>query len=496
MHRFTLLAVAVMAPFTAQACSLSFTSPGDGATVRSPGITVYGQGGANAQEGDQGTVTATLNGVPFFNYSGSFTAAVSFLESRGVPVRLRPGQNFLFVSGSAGSCSASDTMTVTYDPEVTQAKNKGEPPPETCIGNPINLAVGNKYQREVDYLDKSSPLMEFARAYNSFDGYWRHNFSTRLVVGKTSIRLVHADGREVEFALAGNVATPPANELGSLKHEAGQWLFASADQEQGAFDGQGRLLSWRDASGRGVALDYSAAEITVTDDHGKSFRFTQDEKYQPLSFVAADSTVDYAYDSTRRLVSVKRSGQGSTGERRYLHENKLYPRFLTGIVDENGVRYATWTYDGQGRAISSEHANGAEKIVLAYNQDGSTTVTNEYGKKATYRFQVIHGIRKLVAVEGEPSPNCPASNSTFAYDERGLLTRRTDNNGNVTLYEYNERGLETSRREALGTPQERTILTQWHPRFYLPSQVEEPGRTIRYQYDEQGRQISQSFSTH
>ncbi len=37
-------------------------------------------------------------------------------------------------------------------------------------------------------------------------------------------------------------------------------------------------------------------------------------------------------------------------------------------------------------------ANGAEKVTLAYNDDGSTTVTNEYGKQATYRFQVIQGL--------------------------------------------------------------------------------------------------------
>ena len=94
------------------ACSLSFTSPSKGAKVTSPNITVYGTGGGDANTGDAGTVTATLNGSPFFNYSGSFTAVVSFLEGRGVPVTLRPGPNYLAVSGSVGGCGASDYMTV------------------------------------------------------------------------------------------------------------------------------------------------------------------------------------------------------------------------------------------------------------------------------------------------------------------------------------------------------------------------------------------------
>ena len=141
--RYLPLALAIgFTPIASEACTLSFTSPGDGATVRSPGITVYGQGGASASEGDFGTVTATLNGSSFFNYSGSFTAAVSFLEGRGVGVTLRPGLNFLFVRGSVGGCSASDTMTISYEPELIQSKNNGAPPPESCQGNPINVAVG------------------------------------------------------------------------------------------------------------------------------------------------------------------------------------------------------------------------------------------------------------------------------------------------------------------------------------------------------------------
>ncbi|WP_162962573.1 RHS repeat domain-containing protein, partial [Pseudomonas aeruginosa] len=147
----------------------------------------------------------------------------------------------------------------------------------------------------------------------------------------------------------------------------------------------------------------------------------------------------------------------------------------------------------QGRAISSEHANGAEKVSLAYNDDGSTTVTNEYGKQATYRFQVIQGIKRIVAIEGEPSPNCPSSNSTFTYDERGLLTSKRDNNGNLTTYQYNARGLETSRTEAAGTPQARTITTDWHPTLFLPVQVSEPGRSTRYQYDAEGRRTSEGI---
>jgi len=176
----------------------------------------------------------------------------------------------------------------------------------------------------------------------------------------------------------------------------------------------------------------------------------------------------------------------------YHYATEPYSNLLTGITDERGIRYATWTYDDQGRAISSEHAGGAEKVTVAYNADGSSTVTNALGKRTTYRFQTIQGIRRITAIEGEPSANCPNSNATFTYDDRGLVKTRTDNKGNITTFDYNGRGLEVSRTEAYGTPQARTVITEWHPTLFLPVTITEPDRTTRYSYDVQGRLTGQA----
>ena len=64
--------------------------------------------------------------------------------------------------------------------------------------------------------------------------------------------------------------------------------------------------------------------------------------------------------------------------------------------------------------------------------------------------------------------------------------------GIVTTYDYNDRGLEVSRTEASGTAQARTVATEWHPSLYLPLAVTEPDRITRYQYDDQGRQLSRT----
>ena len=58
----------------------------------------------------------------------------------------------------------------------------------------------------------------------------------------------------------------------------------------------------------------------------------------------------YAYDANNNLISVTHP---DGGVRQYVYGNASFPNALTGIIDENGKRYASWTYDAQGRAISS-----------------------------------------------------------------------------------------------------------------------------------------------
>lgn len=42
----------------------------------------------------------------------------------------------------------------------------------------------------------------------------------------------------------------------------------------------------------------------------------------------------------------------------------------------------------------------------------------------------------------QPSANCPAINSSYTYDDRGLILTKTDLKELVTTYSYNNRGLE------------------------------------------------------
>jgi len=361
--------------------------------------------------------------------------------------------------------------------------------PSILVGNPINFANGNKYQREVDYYHGG---LEFSRNYNSLDALWRHGYSAHLRIHSYALVMVHSDGREVFFKRNGVSVIAPGSEYGVLEKVESGWAYRSPLKETFNFDEQGRL-SRIAFSGGYKEFSYNLSSVEVRDNLGRVLTFSVRPDGQPASLNVEGVSVVYTYNSDNLLAQVKRTQSGQESLRKYHYEDVLNSSLLTGITDEKGARYASWSYDEHGRAISSEHAYGVERNFIEY-KNNSSTVTNAFGKKTVYEFKNIADAVRIVSVKGEPSANCPSSNSTFTYDERGLLKTKADNKGHLTTYDYNTRGLEVSRTEAAGTPQARTITTDWHPTLFLPVTVTEPTRTTTYTYDAQGRQLSQSVT--
>jgi YD repeat-containing protein len=178
----------------------------------------------------------------------------------------------------------------------------------------------------------------------------------------------------------------------------------------------------------------------------------------------------------------------------YHYEDTKHPHALTGITDENGVRYATWTYDSDGRAISSQHAGGVDIGQVEYNADGTVTTTNSLGLKATYYFVDIQGVKKQIKVEGAATANCSATRSEYTYNGQGLKETITDPKGYVTRFDYNSRGLVTTKTEAEGTSVERITHFKWHDVFPLPVSITETDRVTLHEYNDDGQLLSTRFT--
>jgi len=270
------------------------------------------------------------------------------------------------------------------------------------------------------------------------------------------------------------------------------WKFVTADDVIESYNLTGKLTSVTTRAGLVTTITYDASENlnAVTGPFGHTLTFEYDTNKRVRQVTAPDGGVyNYAYDVTNNLSSVTYPNGLS---RRYVYENTSFPSALTGIIDELGNRFATYSYDLVGRASSSEHAGGVERTTLIYNADGTTSATDARGNVHGYGFTSQFDLVKPTTVTGAPVSN--AGGKAFTYDINGFIASRMDWNGNIAKYAHDARGNQTSRTEAFGTPLARTIATEWHPTFHLPNKITEPGRVTDFAYDTQGNLRSKTVT--
>jgi len=385
------------------------------------------------------------------------------------------------------------------------------------VANPINAGTGNKWQHETDL--SGGPLgLAFDRYYNastttapsSLGAGWSHAYSrSSTIQGAGSwVTVRRNDGKTYNFQLSAGLWVADADvpdHLEELKDSAGVrigWRYTTAANSVETYTASGTLVSIADRSGLTQTLAYSDAStpitvalaagllLRITDTFGHQLNFTYDASSRLSTMTDPTGGIyRYGYDANNNLVSVTYpDGTSKT----YHYENTAFPHALTGITDENGSRFATYTYDAQGRGISTEHAGGVDRASLVYNADGSTTVTDALNTARTYQFQTILGVVKSKGQSQPGGSGCGASASALGYDANGNIASRTDFNGHRTDYTYDlSRNLETSRTEGLtasgaATPATRTITNLWHPTLRLRVLITQGNQQTTYSYNPQG----------
>ena len=400
--------------------------------------------------------------------------------------------------------------------------------PSGLAGNPVNFTTGNKYQVE-HLIATGFPELKFSIYYNSLGWFgdetighfWRHNFSGQVIANFNHLDagaiVRRPDGRTESFVNDNDVWRSASATTGDLQPlmNAGShvgWIYTTPDNQIETYDADGRLETIKKPSGVLLTLVYNALNElqTITSSRGGQILLTYANAGSERQRIGSVTDTEghlwkFAYsDSKTQLVSVlfpdETLGDDTDNPRRtYHYEMSSLPNLLTGITDENGHRFVTWEYDtvgDYGRAIKTERASGAHAIDFDYahledSTDPRVTLTNALGKQTTYHFEIVNGVRKIVQVEGHPTANCAGANRTYSYDSNGFLQSKTDWKGNTTTYLRNSKGQEISRTEAVGTPEERTITTEWHPTFNLRTKVTEPDRETTYTYDASGNLLSQ-----
>jgi RHS repeat-associated protein len=415
---------------------------------------------------------------------------------------------------------------------VAPMKTLGKPEKDcgALTTNPIHIATGNKFQAETDYVAAGEGGLRFERFYNhggvpenQSDGFganwftrvgrfWRHTYDRSILYvasgALTTASAYRADGKVQAFNLY-NGAFASQNDVDDrLEKLAGGWKYTTSADDVELYDAEGKLISISARGGRVQTMAYSdestpasvASEpgllIGVTDSFGHSLRFRYNAASQLVAMTdPADGEFAYAYDAAGNLVSVS---YPDAKRRTYVYNelvntsNTSQPSALTGIIDENNARFATYKYDAMGRAIFSGHAHGSNSTALTFGS-GTSAVTDALGETRTYQFSTRHGVPRVSGVSSVcRGCDVPASQT---FDANGNVASRTDFNGRVTNYSHDlARNLQTSRTEAVGTPRVRTITTTWHATLRIPVAITEPNRTTTFTHDSSGNVLTRTIT--
>ena len=321
---------------------------------------------------------------------------------------------------------------------------------------------------------------------------WAAGAAQTLMLGKGDLQRFNYDASTATWVSQRGGKTLQSNSAG--------WLYIDGDTDRKLqFSPTGALQQVTDRNGWTTTYGYVLVHGTlrlgsVTNHFGRSLALA----YNNLGLLASVSTAEgvqasYEYNGSRRLVRAQHVDNTSNT---YLYQNSSYPYALTGIINENNQRLATYAYDSTGRAISTEHAGGAERYQVGYpaSVGGSTTITDPLGTVRSFNYGLNLG---KLAVTGADKPDALGRPDALSRVQnlQGLIESETDFLGTSTTYQWDTtRRLPTSTTQAAGTSDARTSATTWHPQWRLPVTVTESGRVTSYTYDTVGNTLSQTIT--
>ena len=373
----------------------------------------------------------------------------------------------------------------------------GETTPMTC--NSVNFATGNKYKQESDLLLTGPGLpLAYTRHCNSQSehdgilGYgWTGTFSETVAVTDEGMTLTQADGADIHFTDEGSGKyVSVADRMRVIGSEGDGWRLTEPDRRILTFDGEGRLAQITDRNGNSQTVGHADGKLDhVEDNYGRRLDFTYNAagRLETLTTPVGDFT--YTYDGQGNLGSVTRPDQT---QRLYHYEDPHDSHNLTQVTDGRG-KSAVYEYDDQDRAVTSEAIGGSNRIRITYESATTRSLTDSEGNTTTYEIQGANGIGRVKSSSGSCG-ECPGTQGAeYKLDDRLRVSNRTDAKGNVTNLTHDDRGNLLTRKEAVGTTEERTVTHTWDPDHnrvasVARASVAKPGEeTVRsFEYDTRG----------
>jgi RHS repeat-associated protein len=328
-----------------------------------------------------------------------------------------------------------------------------------------------------------------------------------LVSSPVEYDVIRDDGQVLRFTTQGGVINQPPGVTLQFALTGSDFTVTDDDGNVESYNPSGVLQSITSRAGVVQTLSYGTGGLLsgVSDSFGNALTISWDGSNRISSVaLSGGGTVQYAYDGSDRLSTVTHADSTTTS---YAYGNSTFPNALTGVTDESGTAYSSWTYDDEERATATQEAGGAGATSISYSEQ-TATVTDALGAVRTFSYTRVGDFNQVSGISGSPCPTCSEGPST-TYDQYGWVSSRADYNGNMTCYANDPTsGLEVARVEGLSsygscpsplssyTPGsgQRMVTTAWNYSYRTPTLITEANHTTGFTYDSNGNTLTKTIT--
>ncbi|TWT56318.1 tRNA nuclease WapA precursor [Allorhodopirellula solitaria] len=289
---------------------------------------------------------------------------------------------------------------------------------------------GNRTEFEFDVLGRRTLVRD------ALGGETRYQYDS---LGNVSV-IADALGNETKFEF--DISSQPT-----------RTLFADGTQVQNVYNSEGQLISRTDANGYETRFELNPVGqvVAVVDADGGVTQFEYDEFGNlVIEEDALGNRIEHQYDAlSQRVATIYPDGN----RQQFTYDASSLLIAQTDLADN----LATHDYDALGRRIMTTYA------------DGSNT-----------RFEYDSFGRMTRVIDQDSEQN--ERTTTWTYDERGLLTERTEADSQSVAYDYDQNGNLITTTSAF-----QTTSYQYDALNRLIAVVDGDQTLIDYSYDALGR---------